>query len=129
VEVRVPSGVPCGQPAGALVTGGTGAMGPAGAPGPKGDTGPVGPPGAAGAAGSDAVALTDDDLTRIAERVWTAPPPSGLENISGIALGTLAQEVIAYIWTKRQDFQQLNIQRVDEAVVNLVAAGYQPKAS
>jgi hypothetical protein len=134
VEVRVPSGVPCGQPAGALVTGGTGPMGPAGAPGAKGDKGDTGAkgaqgaPGAAGAAGSDAVALTDDDLNRIAQRVWTMPPPEGYKNISGVDMGTLAQEVLAYIWTKRQDFQQLNIQRIDEAIVNLIAAGYQPQA-
>lgn len=132
--VRVPTTIACGQPAGALVTGGTGPMGPAGAPGAKGDKGdtgakgPVGPPGAAGAAGSDAVALTDDDLNRIAQRVWTMPPPEGYKNISGVDMGTLAQEVLAYIWTKRQDFQQLNIQRIDEAIVNLIAAGYQPQA-
>jgi hypothetical protein len=134
VEVRVPTTIACGQPAGTLVTGGTGPMGPAGPAGAKGDKGDTGAkgaqgaPGAAGAAGSDAVALTDDDLNRIAQRVWTMPPPEGYKNISGVDMGTLAQEVLAYIWTRRQDFQQLNIQRIDEAIVNLIAAGYQPKA-
>jgi hypothetical protein len=132
--MRVRTGMRCGAAAGATETATTGPAGPGGPAGPKGDKGDTGAkgaqgaPGAAGAAGSDAVALNDDDLNRIAQRVWTMPPPEGYKNISGVDLGTLAQEVLAYIWTKRQDFQQLNIQRIDEAIVNLIAAGYAPQA-
>lgn len=124
--------VRCGEPVGALVTGGTGPTGPVGAPGPKGDTGPQGPSGAAGAPGKGAE-VTPEQIAAIAqataERVWLAPPPEGAKNISGADLGTLAQEVIAYLLTQRQDVMQRFIMRVDEAAANLLREGYTPKVS
>ena len=135
-EVRVPSGVPCGAPVGQLTTGGTGPIGPAGPPGAQGEQGERGRPGTPGAQGppgppgegAEDVAITDDDLNRIAERVWTLPPPEAYRNISGLDLGTLAQEFIAYLFTQRQDLVQLGLMRVDEAVLNLESGGYRPES-
>lgn len=122
VERRVPTGIPCGEPVAAHTVGGVGPVGPAGAPGPKGErgeTGPAGPPGAPGAPGSDAVALTAEDIDRIAARVWSIPPSADHANISGLGLGTDAQEVIAYLATRRQDLFQEVILRVAEALTNM----------
>lgn len=130
VERRVDSGIVCGQPVGATTFGGVGPMGPAGAPGPKGDTGPQGkqgPPGPAGPAGEGAE-VDDATIDRIAARVWTVPPQGDLVNLSGINMSTAAQEVTAYPWSQRQDFLQLVIRRIDEAVLNLVEGGYTPQA-
>jgi len=127
--VRVPTALACGGWAGELVTGGTGPVGPSGPAGPKGDkgdTGAVGPSGAPGAPGKDAQ-VDDTTVDKIAARVWTLPPGQ-YANISGVDLGTMAQEFIAYLLTQRQDLWQGSIQRIDEAVLNLSAAGYQPKA-
>jgi hypothetical protein len=130
VERRVDSGVPCGELVAAHTFGGVGPMGPSGAPGPKGDkgdNGAVGPSGAPGAPGGDAE-VDDTTVDKIAARVWTLPPGQ-YANISGVDLGTMAQEFIAYLLTQRQDLWQGSIQRIDEAVLNLSAAGYQPKVN
>jgi hypothetical protein len=128
-EHREDSGIPCGAPVGATTFGGVGPMGPTGGQGPKGDkgdTGPQGPAGAAGAAGEDAVALTDQDIDRIARRVWEidAGPHAG---ISGTDLGTMAQQNIAYPFTQRQDVHVGSLQREDEAIAGMKQSGYQPK--
>lgn len=127
--VRVPTAIACGQPVGQLVTGGVGPVGVAGPQGPRGENGAVGPPGAPGQAGADAVALTDQDVDRIAARVWLAPPPDGYQNISGADFATLAQEVVAYMLTQRQDVWAAAIQRIDEAAIGLLQGGYQPKVN
>jgi hypothetical protein len=126
VEHRTPSGVMCGQPVAAHTFGGVGPIGPAGAPGPQGERGEQGP---AGPAGEDAVALTADDIDRIAERVWLMPPPEHLKDLAGVDLGALSQIVIAYLWTRRQDFHAATIPTMDEAVIGLLAGGYQPKVN
>jgi hypothetical protein len=122
--VRVPTAIACGQPTAWLVTGGTGPAGVAGAQGPQGEQGEPGEP---GEPGSDAVALTADDIDRIAERVWLMPPPEHLKDLAGVELGALSQIIIAYLMTKRQDLKQLEIQRFDEAALGLVSGGYAPK--
>lgn len=135
-EVRLATGVHCGAPVGQLTTGGTGPIGPSGPPGPRGEQGerggqgPPGKPGPQGPAGEGAtdVAITDADANLIAERVWTLPPPEAFRDISGLDLGTLAQEFIAYLFTQRQDLVQLALMRVDEAVLNLEGGGYKPES-
>jgi hypothetical protein len=124
VERRERSGIPCGEPVAAHTFGGVGPIGPAGA---KGDTGERGDQGPAGPAGEDAVALTADDIDRIAERVWLMPPPEHLKDLAGVDLGALSQIVIAYLMTQRQDVKQLEIQRFDEAAFGLLSGNYQPK--
>jgi hypothetical protein len=91
-----------------------------GPPGPQGERGAQGPPGPRGEAGEDAVALTAEQIDAIARRVWTIPPGE-YANISGLDFGTLAQEIAAYMWTKRQDLYQLAAHRAGEALVNMVA--------
>lgn len=127
---RVPTAIECGQQVGHIVTGGVGLTGPAGAPGApgvRGEQGLQGPQGPAGPAGSDAN-VTPETIDAIARRVWTLPP-GDLANISGVDLGTLAQEVLLYALTQRQDLWQLVIRRIDEAAANLLAENYQPKVS
>jgi hypothetical protein len=119
--VAVYTPIVCGGMVGELVAGATGPIGPAGAQGPQGEQGPAGP------AGEDAVALTADDIDRIAERVWLMPPPEHLKDLAGVDLGALSQIVIAYLMTQRQDVKQLEIQRFDEAALGLVSGGYTPK--
>jgi hypothetical protein len=53
-----------------------GPMGPAGRDGATGATGPAGPTGPVGPKGADAVAISDADATRIAERVYSLGPAS-----------------------------------------------------
>lgn len=127
--VRIATTIPCGGWAGELVTGGTGPIGPAGAPGAKGDQGERGPAGPAGAPGRDGEGADVDEATidAIARRVWSVTP-GDLANISGVDMGTLAQEVIGYMLTQRQDLWALAIQRMDEAALGLIQSGYTPKA-
>jgi hypothetical protein len=125
--VAVHTPIVCGGMVGELVAGATGPIGPAGAQGPQGEQGEQGEQGPAGPAGEDAVALTADDIDRIAERVWLMPPPEHLKDLAGVDLGALSQIVIAYLMTQRQDVKQLEIQRFDEAALGLVSGGYTPK--
>jgi hypothetical protein len=122
--VRVATTIPCGVAVGALTSGG---MGPIGPRGPQGDKGEQGEPGEPGEPGSDAVALTADDIDRIAERVWLMPPPEHLKDLAGVDLGALSQIVIAYLWTKRQDVWAAAIPKIDEAALGLIESGYAPK--
>jgi hypothetical protein len=128
-EHRDSTNIACGQPVAAHTFGGVGPIGPAGAQGPKGEQGERGEPGEPGEPGSDAVALTADDIDRIAERVWLMPPPEHLKDLAGVDLGALSQIVIAYLWTRRQDFHAATIPTMDEAVIGLLAGGYQPKVN
>jgi hypothetical protein len=115
--MRVPTTIPCGVTVGSTSSGGVGPVGP---PGPAG---PQGPPGATGAAGGDGkdVQVSEDHMRQIAaltaEQVWTMPPIEGYRNISGLDFGTLAQEVVAYLLTQRQDLFQLAAHRAGEALV------------
>ena len=118
VEHREDSGIPCGQPVGATTFGGVGPMGPTGGQGPQGEKGDQGPPGAPGQAGGDAE-VTQDVIDAIARRVWTLPPGE-FANISGLDLGTMAQESTVYPFTQRQDLYQLAAHRAGEALVNMV---------
>jgi hypothetical protein len=123
--VAVYTPIVCGGMVGELVAGATGPMGPVGAPGPRGEDGPQGPPGAPGKAGEDLMALTDQDVDRIAQRVWTVPPGE-FANISGLDLGTMAQESVAYPFTQRQDLYQRAAHRAGEALVNMTKDGNLP---
>jgi hypothetical protein len=121
--VRVPTAIPCGQLVGQMLSGGVGLTGPVGAQGPQGEQGEQGP---AGPAGEDAVALTADDIDRIAERFYTYPPaPDHFGLPEYVRYGTRFQEMIAVM--VHQALAQHIIMATDEGAANLVANGYQPK--
>jgi hypothetical protein len=124
--VAVHTPIVCGGMVGELVAGATGPIGPAGAPGPQGEQGEQGEQGPAGPAGEDAVALTADDIDRIAERVFTLPPaPDHFGLPEYVRYGTRFQEMIAVM--VHQALAQHVIMATDEGAANLVANGYQPK--
>lgn len=133
--VRVPTSLACGQPAGALVTGGTGPAGVAGPPGPKGETGPQGPRGATGAAGpaGQGAQVTEEQMQRIAalsaEQVLLGAAAGDHYGLPpGAQFGTRFQENLS-VMLLNQAFWQEVIKKIDEAVVGLQGGGYQPKAS
>ena len=125
IERRKETGITCGKQVMGALPQATGPMGPAG---PKGDTGPRGPAGADGEDGEVlTVPLDQSDVDRIAQRVWTleAGPHAG---ISGTDVGTMAQQNIAYPFT-RQDVKVRELVAEDEAVKGLKDSGYTPKGT
>lgn len=126
LDIRL-TDIQCGEAAGALVVGGTGPQGPAGAKGDRGDTGPQGPAGAAGAPGGDAQ-VTQDVIERIAQAVHTypaAPDHFGITPIEAQS-GLYIQDAITVLLSN-QAVAQLFIRALDEAALNLLQSGYQPK--
>ena len=69
--------------------------------------------------------LSQQDVDRVAQRVWTleAGPHAG---ISGTDLGTMAQQNIAYPFS-RQDVKVRELVAEDEAVAGMKQSGFQPK--
>jgi hypothetical protein len=129
IERRKETGIVCGKQVMGALPQATGPMGPSGATGSKGDkgdTGKQGPPGPPGEVTE--MPLTDNDVDRIAARVWTleAGPHAG---ISGTDLGTMAQQNIAYPFTARQDVKVQELVREDEAIAGMKASGFQPKGT
>ena len=126
VERREATGIPCGEPVAAHTFGGVGPLGPTGGVGPKGDQGDPGPQGPRGEDGEDAVALTQQEIDAIAERVFTLPPaPDHFGLPEYVRYGTRFQEMIAVM--VHQALAQHVIMATDEGAANLVASGYQPK--
>jgi hypothetical protein len=128
--VRQTTAIPCGQPVGALVTGGTGPQGPVGlqgATGPQGNPGITGPRGMTGPAGKDAQ-VTEEVIQRIAQAVNTypaAPDHFGIQPAEARS-GLWSQDAITILLSNQAVWQAV-IRAIDEAAANLVAAGYQPK--
>jgi hypothetical protein len=121
--VRIATTIPCGVAVGALTSGGTGPIGPAGAPGPKGDKGDTG---AQGEKGEDAVALTQQEIDAIAERVFSLPPaPDHFGLPEYVRYGTRFQETIAVM--VNQALMQYLIRNGDEAAANMIRDGYTPQ--
>lgn len=122
-EVRVPTTIACGQPVGALVTGGTGPIGPAGATGAQGEQGPEGPD------GRDAE-VDDATIDRIAAavvgRLFSEAPPDDHYGLPEYArFGTKLQDYIAVM--VHAGFMTHVLATTDEAAAGMLASGYVPK--
>lgn len=131
--VRVPTGIACGEATGGMVTGGVGPVGPQGPAGPKGDqgnTGHQGPPGPPGAT-TGGEQVDEATIQRIAaltaEQVLLGPPAADHYGLPEYAQsGTRLQDSITVLLSN-QAVWQLFIEAIDEAALNKIQSGYQPK--
>lgn len=125
--VRVPSGIACGVAVGALTSGGTGQIGPAGPPGPRGERGDRGPQGPAGVPGGGAE-VDDATIDRIAAAVANYPAaPDHFGILPAEARSGLWLQDAITVLLSNQAVAQVFIKALDEAALNLLASGYQPK--
>jgi hypothetical protein len=128
VEHRDSTNIACGQPVAAHTFGGVGPIGPAGAQGPQG------PPGATGSPGSDGkdAFVSEDHMQRIAaltaEAVANYPAAADHFGITPTEAqsGLWLQDAITVLLSN-QAVAQVFIKALDEAALNLLANGYQPK--